>query len=194
MITVYNFVDRQIQDTVYPIDFVVIFRHILPKNSSTITLHCERTCIFCFYSHHRYFRCTMCTWSLYRKTNLWFPVERGRNATYIARCWIFSSCSFDAAFRFWGDIAIPAALLDETMIPTVQSTPPWHATHVVLASDKAINHCWLSWQRFYSVLYTVVLIGIYLHSWAYMVTSQIGPLFWKIFFWLIIDRAHIQFY
>ena len=64
-------------------------------------------------------------------------------------------------------------------------------THVDLASDTTINHCRLSLQRYYSVLYTVVLIGIYLHSWAYMVTSQIGPLFWTIYCRLLVFAGFI---
>ena len=40
--------------------------------------------------------------------------------------------------------------------------------------------CWLHYK--YSVKSLVVLIGIFLHSWAYMVTSPIRAVYWTIFF------------
>ena len=42
--------------------------------------------------------------------------------------------------------------------------------------------CRLAFQRDYFVLFSVVLIGIYLHSWAYMVAMQVRPFFGSIFF------------
>ena len=114
-----------------------------------------------------------------------FPFSwRAFQTTFTARCMFYCLlhdfffeflCETDSQFYF------PLHPFSFTMILTERFTHRGNRSlcfHLIQPTAT----CWLSSQSDYFALYSVVLIGIFLHSWAYMVTLHIRPFFWTLFF------------